>query len=128
MGLSDDPMPTPMRGHIAAAVNQEDASREMQGYHLRAVNGFVYVLAIMVGAFIGAALGKGFVPQMQAVLAVFGALALPSLLYWAALRRAKRYERLDTEARYKRQEEQALLRDKQIEEARAGGDFDRWQK
>ncbi|WP_299498669.1 hypothetical protein [uncultured Roseobacter sp.] len=126
MGLSDDPLPTPMQARRNVAVSADDLRRGNQGYSFRAVTGTAYFMAALAGALMGKTSGLWFDPYWQRVFVVIGVVGLPAFLWWSSRRRAKKYTRMDAEAQYRRQAEEREYRERQIEEARARGDFDRW--
>ena len=128
MGLSDDPMPAQMKATHRVAVSQADLARESQAYHLRALSGFAYFIAVLLGILLGAASGIWLGPQWQRIFMAIGAIGLPMLLWKMNNNRAKKFERLDADKRYRVQEEQRKLTEKKIEEARMRGEFDRWNK
>ncbi|WP_299736439.1 hypothetical protein [uncultured Roseobacter sp.] len=126
MGLSDDPLPTPMQARRNVAVSADDLRPGNQGYSFPAITGIAYFMAALVGALMGKISGLWFDPYWQRVFVVIGVVGLPAFLWWSSRRRAKKYARMDAEAQYRRQAEEREYRERQIEEARARGDFDRW--
>ncbi|NSX55337.1 hypothetical protein [Parasulfitobacter algicola] len=88
-------------------------------------SGLTYLLSIPAGAFVFSAIFY-VIFGMPAAGTLIGVILTPILLFWRARRAEKKWQMIKSQQQYTAQEDRRKQTARQIQEAKARGDFDRF--
>ncbi len=130
--MTDEPLP-----HVFNASTSEAKKRAQTLYHLSALSGTAYFIAVLLGGLIGGMVGRVLlsgwttpfadVGVLLAAAVVAGAVLLPTVLLYASARRARRWAEEDDARRRALHADREAERKRQLADAKASGAYVGWE-